>query len=88
MVNEKEIKYIMATFTGGAKKQLNEEWTWGLALAAGLYQGLKYKGSIKAGITSGIVVLLAIAGTNGIYNVVSFSDKIHEASKSQEKQSL
>lgn len=71
--------FIGAIITGSAKKQLSEEWTWGAAVSVGIYQGLKYKGSIKNGLAAGAATLIAITGANCIYNIVAFWPKIKEA---------
>lgn len=72
----KKAKIIGVVFTGGAKAQLREDWTWGAAIIIGLRQGLKYKGNFKAGLVAGGAVLGGMAVAGGLYNVVSFWDDI------------
>jgi hypothetical protein len=57
---------------------LKQEWTIGAAASIGLMQGLKYNGSFKRGIKGGLVTLGVFMVANGVYNVVSFWDKIKE----------
>lgn len=77
--------FVGTVFAGGAKAQLKQEWTWAAAAVAGLYQGLKYKGSLKSGIAGGVAVLGALAIASGAYNLVTYSDKIKEVFKKKEE---
>lgn len=69
-------QFITAVFTGAAKSQLNQEETWITGTMLGLYQGLKYKGSIKTGMLTSITVIGALACANGVYNLVTMADDI------------
>lgn len=71
-----KMQFIGTVFTGGAKTQLKQEWTWAAAAVIGLHQGLKYKGNLKSGVAGGVAVLGTLAGANGIYNIVVNWDKI------------
>ncbi len=75
--------FVGKVFIGGVKRELQEEWLWGMAAGIGLYQGLKYKGNIKTGIAGGLAVLVVVAGANGVYNVVAHWDKIKKVLKEE-----
>lgn len=65
------VNNIGRLFVKGAKTQLHQEWIWMFSAITGLYQGLKYKGSIRNGITGVLATLLTFATMGGIYNVVA-----------------
>ena len=71
-----KLNFIGHVFMYGAKAQLNQEWTIGMAAVIGLQQGLKYKGSIKQGVIGCTAVLGVMMAANGINNVVVNWDKI------------
>lgn len=56
-------------FLEGFKTQLVDEPTFGVALAGGLWQGLKYKGNIMRGIKAGAILELSMCTLNGMKNV-------------------
>jgi hypothetical protein len=76
---------IGTVFMDGIKAQFSQQWTWGSAAIIGLYQGLKYKGDIKAGISGGVAVLIVLTGANGIYNVISHWSRIKQVLKEREE---
>jgi hypothetical protein len=57
-------------FTVGVRKQFENPYTIGTATFIGLAQGLKYNGSFKLGVQSGIVALGVMASVNGIATVI------------------
>jgi hypothetical protein len=57
-------------FLDGFKDQLADEPTIGVALAGGLWQGLKYKGNLWRGIKAGAVIELGMCAMNGVKNVM------------------
>ena len=67
------------TFYYAAKHQCIREETIGLAAIVGLHQGLKYKGSIKSGITGMIATLVVLGAANGALQVIECWDKIKTA---------
>lgn len=77
--------FVGTVFKGGVKAQLKQDWLWGTAASIGLYQGLKYKGDVKAGMTAGLAVILVTSGVNGLYNIVSHWDKIKEVLSEKEE---
>ena len=79
----KKCQFIGIVFKGGVKSQLKQEWTWGSAAVVGLSQGLKYKWDIKTGIAGGVAVVTVLGIASGIYNVVSYWDRIDEALKEE-----
>lgn len=76
-------KFLKTVFIGGAKEQLRQEYTWILAGAIGLNQGLKYKGSIKSGLFSGLATIGTLAAMSGFYNISVFWEKSKEVFKEQ-----
>lgn len=83
MKHLEKAKVIKTVFVGGAKKQLEQEYTWGLAGVIGLSQGLKYKGSIKSGLFGGLATIGTLATVCGLYNISSNWNKIKEVFKEQ-----
>ena len=73
--------FVTGVFVGGVKVQLEQSWTWGSAASIGLYQGLKYTGSVKNGIIGGLATLGVITGANGIYNIAKNWDGIKKVCK-------
>lgn len=69
-------KLVSQVFIAGAKSSLDQEWVWGTSAIVGLSQGLKYKGSIKTGISGGLATLAVITGVMGIINVVHNWDEL------------
>lgn len=65
------VNNIGRLFVEGVKTQLRQEWIWTFSGITGLYQGLKYKGSIRNGITGALATLSTFATMGGIYNVVA-----------------
>ena len=65
------INNIGRLFVKGVKSSIRQEWIWTFSAITGLYQGLKYKGNIKNGITGALATLLTFATIGGIYNVVA-----------------
>lgn len=74
-------EFVGTIFVGGVKTQLKQEWVWGTAAILGLYQGLKYKGSIKDGIIGGVATLAVISAANGFYNIAAYWDRIKKVMK-------
>ena len=62
-------KRTRKAFVGGFEKQCMDGGTLGTAAACGIYQGLKYKGSIKRGVATTGIVLVAMAAFNGVANI-------------------
>lgn len=57
-------------FLDGFKSQLFDESTAGVALAGGLWQGMKYRGDIFRGIKAGAMIELTLCTLNGVKNVM------------------
>ena len=66
-------------FTEGFKTGMKSEWTTTLAAGSGLYQGLKYKGSLKKGLITAGVVKVCLATKDGIQSVANHWDDIKHA---------
>ena len=75
-INKEKMKLGFATFVHSSLDQLEQSWTWGMGLACGIYQGLKYNGDPKKGILTGVIVTGTIAATNGLMNVFTHRNKI------------
>jgi len=73
--------FIGSVFMDGVKAQLKQEWTWAAASAIVLIQGLKHKGGIRTGLSSGITVITFLSAMNGVYNISSYWDSIKEILK-------
>ena len=69
-MNKRQIYETGSVAIEAILRQLLEDETWALATATGVYQGLKYNGSIKRGLTTGAAMLGVLSGANAIKNVV------------------
>lgn len=78
-----KVKFVGTVFVGGCKEQLKQPWVIGTAAGIGLSQGLKYNGSIKRGITGSVATITVLCAANGVYNIVTFWDKIKEVAKEE-----
>lgn len=78
-----KVKFVKTVFIGGCKEQLKQSWVIGTAAGIGLSQGLKYNGSIKRGVIGSTAAIVVLCTANGIYNVVTFWDKIKEVAKEE-----
>lgn len=58
-------------FGDGFKKGMKSEWSSSLAIGSGLWQGLKYKGSVKKGIATTAVVKVFLATADGMQSVIN-----------------
>lgn len=56
-------------FLDGFKTQLADEPTLGVAIAGGIWQGLKYKGNLWRGVKAGAILELGMCAMNGLKNV-------------------
>lgn len=68
-------------FLEGFRAQATDESTAGVAIAGGLWQGMKYKGDLKKGLKAGAVIELSLCVGNGIRNVVRNYGKAKRARK-------
>ena len=73
-----KLNFMFQVVKGGAKEQLKQQWTFGAGVAVGLSQGLKYNGSIKRGVNSGLATIIVIAAANGFSELMNNWDKIKE----------
>ena len=64
-------------FAKGFAKQI--EGSMWLACGVGLYQGLKYGGSLARGVKAGIAVLGAFGTANGVSNILANRDAINRS---------
>jgi len=75
---EQKIKFTAIAFYQGAKISFFSPDTLFAGAAIGLYQGLKYNGNLKRGITAGLTTCAVIAGITGITTVAENMKKINE----------
>lgn len=75
-MNKDKLNLMYGTFKHSALSQLKRDDTFAIAAAAGLYQGLKYKGSIVRAIKACAATAVGLAVLNGVQNVVVHWDKI------------
>ena len=71
-------KFVGQAFMDGAKHQLKQPITIGAATYIGIGQGLKYNGSIKRGVETGVVIVGVMVAAAGVYNVIYNWDRISE----------
>jgi hypothetical protein len=57
--------------------------TWALSVSVGIVQGLKYKGSLKAGIVAGITMLGVLVGIDVVYNMVANRKVFYKVKRSK-----
>ena len=57
-------------FLDGFAVQVADESTAGIAIASGLWQGLKYKGNLVRGLQTAATVELTLCALNGVKNVL------------------
>ena len=72
-----KVKMAGQVFYHSAKVALKKEEIYSIALVVGIYQGLKYNGSLKRGIKGGAAVLGGYALLNGVMNVIKSTDGIN-----------
>lgn len=75
----RKAKFVKNIVVGSALKQLEDSRTYQLAAGIGLYQGLKYKGSLKEGVKAGLATIMVVAGVNVVSNIASNADDIKKA---------
>lgn len=63
-------------FARGFKQEAASDWNMGLSAAAGIFAGLKYKGSVKRGMQAGLTTWVALNTVNGIQNVMNNWEKV------------
>lgn len=66
-------------FGRGFKREMSSDWNIGLSTAAGLWSGLKYKGSVKQGLKSGLATYVTLNAVNGISNILNNWDKVKKS---------
>jgi hypothetical protein len=62
-----------------AMTQLQDPRTYQFAAGIGLWQGLKYRGSLGQGLKAGLAGLIVVTGCNVVVNLVRNSDDIKDA---------
>ena len=78
-VLRRKLNVIKSIAVDSSKIMLEDKRILQAAAGIGLWQGLKYRGSIKQGFKAGIATIGVMAGVNIIYNIVQSSDEIKNA---------
>ena len=78
-----KIGLTYATFKYAALSQLAHEDTFIMGIGVGIYQGLKYNGSLSRGLKAGGVTMLVISAASGVMNVLQLRGAIEEATESK-----
>lgn len=73
----RKAKAASAIFVKGFVAQV-ESTIW-IATAIGLYQGLKYGGSIARGVKTGVIVLTALGTATGVSDLLANRETINRA---------
>ena len=81
-------KLVAKVFGEGFKVQATDAATCGMGCTLGLWQGLKYKGNLKAGIATCAITIGGMSVVNGIRSVVKNTDYIKQEVKEIKKQKL
>ena len=63
------VEMIGSTFAYGFVKQLESTELFSLGIGVGIHQGLKYNGSLKRGVVSGLTTVAAIGVVSGVRTV-------------------
>ena len=66
---QKQSKMALKAFTMAFGSMAADENTIGTATVVGLYQGLKYNGSLGRGVKAGVVTLVALSTVGGLANI-------------------
>jgi hypothetical protein len=67
----KKAKIAGELFAKGAKDGATSELAVTVSVFVGAYQGLKYGGNLRRGVTGGLVQLSAFAIVGGVMNVIN-----------------
>lgn len=75
----RKTKKVADLFVKGFKREAGSDWNMGLSTAAGIWQGLKYKGSVKKGLQAGIGTYISLNAVNGLSNVINHWDEVKKS---------
>ena len=78
-MNKSQLEVAAVIAKDSIKAQLMEEHTWAVATGFGIYQGLKYNGSVKRGLGTGVAILGIVSGVNAVRNIVGSWSLIKKA---------
>ena len=65
-----KVAIVASVFGLGVGASLESSATWSIAVTVGVYQGLKYKGSLVNGVLAGVATMGAIAAVDGVRHVI------------------
>ena len=66
---QKKAKVAGKAFTSAFVSMATDENTISTATMVGLYQGLKYNGSLTRGVKAGVTTLVALSAVGGLANI-------------------
>lgn len=76
---KRRVEVVKDIAVASALTQLQDPKTFQFAAAIGLWQGLKYRGSLKQGVKAGIAGLAVVTGCTVVVNLVQNMDDIKNA---------
>lgn len=78
-----KVAIVASVFGLGVGSSLENSATWSIAVTVGVYQGLKYKGSLVNGVVAGVATMGAIAVVDGVRHVIINKRQIKAAFNSK-----
>ena len=79
----KKVAIVASVFGLGVGASLESSATWSVAVTVGVYQGLKYKGSLVNGVVAGVATMGALAVVDGVRHVIINKKYIRDAFNSK-----
>jgi hypothetical protein len=76
---KRQVELVKTIVVESAVAQMQDVRTFQWAAGIGLYQGLKYRGSLRAGMKAGIASVAVITGCNAVSNIIRNIDNIKNA---------
>ena len=84
--NLRKAKLVGVAFLNGFEHAAIDEDNLSIAGFVGLYQGLKYNGNLKRGITSGLVTLAVFSTIDGVRTVTKNWKTIMDSNEENEEE--
>jgi hypothetical protein len=78
-VFKRKAEAVTEIVVGSFEAQLKDPRTFQFAAGIGLYQGLKYRGSLKQGLKAGVAAVGVMASCNAIVNIINNYEDIKKA---------
>lgn len=76
---KRRVAMVKEIAVASAMTQLQDARTFQFAAGIGLWQGLKYRGSLSQGLKAGVAGIAVITGCNVVVNLVNKIDDIKKA---------